>query len=149
MTLHRIHLSSKAMYSTGSSAPLQEHYQSPRRPRVISNPSNKKLSCHSQVGLDALLHDAQCLTSPIGRSLNRWILHEASMKGIHQTAKGSPMPKGGTLNLQSTNVRLSLSKLSQLCISIMDHLSCYNPSRTIQALYTMYPKSHEAPPNMV
>jgi hypothetical protein len=134
MSLHRLHLSSKAMYSTGSATPCKNIVEAPGipKPSPILQTGNQVATC--QLGLEALLHDAQCSTSLVGHSLNKWLLHEASMKGIHQTAKRSPTPKGRTSSLQSTEVKHPLSKLSQLCISIMDHLSCYNPSWTIQGL---------------
>jgi hypothetical protein len=87
-----------------------------------------------QLGPDALLQATQCSSSHVGCSPSKWILHGAPMKGIHQTIKRTPMPKGRTLSQQPSEVKHPLSKLSQLCKSIKDYLSCANPSWTIQGL---------------
>lgn len=122
------------MYSIGSATSWKNSIEAPGilEPSPILWTGNQTTTC--QLGLEALLHDAQRSTSLVGCSPNNWLLHEASMKGIHQIAKRSPMPKGRTPSLQSIEVKHPLSKLSQLCISITDHLSCYNPSWTIQGL---------------
>jgi hypothetical protein len=59
---------------------------------------NQVATC--QLGLEKILYDAKCSTFHVGISINKWLLHEALEKGIHQIVEIYLTPEGRTLALQ-------------------------------------------------